>query len=74
MPYFRARRSAYRTPSSRTAGADGFELERAPDDFDRVPMRELREGGLEAPLADIAPGANDVGPDIDAELLHGVRV
>src|SRR5258705_13678007 len=47
------------------------ELERAPSDLDRISMRELRESGFEASLADIAPGADDVGPNIDAERLHG---
>jgi hypothetical protein len=29
---------------------------------------EARERGLEAALADVAPGAGDVGPDLD---VHG---
>ena len=31
---------------------------------------ELLEGSLEPALADVAPGAGDVGPDLD---VHGVR-
>src|SRR5689334_907439 len=48
----------------------GVELERAPNDFDRLAMREARERFFEMPLADVAPGACDVGPDVDTELLH----
>ncbi len=41
------------------------ELKAAPDDRDLVAMREARQGRLEAVLADVAPGADDVRPDFD---------
>ena len=31
-----------------------------------IPVLEALQGSLEAPLADVAPGAGDVGPDVDA--------
>jgi hypothetical protein len=43
----------------------GIELEAAPDDIDVVAMRELRQRGFEAALADVAPGTDDVRPDFD---------
>ena len=54
-------------------GARGgrVELEGVPDDLDGVPVRELLEGGLEPALADVTPGAGDVGPHVDTERLHG---
>ena len=55
-----------------TARRRRIELERAPDDLDVVAVRERGERGLEAALADGAPGANDVRPDVDGQvLLHG---
>ena len=54
---------ALRDRLGRHRGRAGVELEGAPDDLHLV--RELREGGLEAALADVAPGADDVGPDLD---------
>jgi hypothetical protein len=46
----------------------GVELEAAPRHLDRVAVLEGRERGLEAALADVAPGAGDVRPDLD---VHG---
>ena len=43
----------------------GVELEAAPGDADLVAVLEGGERGLEAALADVAPGAGDVGPDLD---------
>ena len=40
------------------------ELEGAVDDLHVVGVREARQGGLEAALADVAPGTDDVGPDL----------
>src|SRR5258706_13582486 len=47
-----------------------IELERAPNDFDGVAVGEASERGLEVALADVAPRAGDVRPNVDAELLH----
>ena len=44
-----------------------------PLDGDVVPVRKQGEGGFEAALADVAPGARDVGPHVDAELFHPER-
>jgi len=46
----------------------GVELEAPPRHPDVVSMLELGERGLEAALADVAPGAGDVRPDFD---VHG---
>ena len=47
------------------------ELEGPPHHFDVVGVRELGERGLEAPLADVAPRADDVRPDLDSHhRLH----
>jgi hypothetical protein len=35
-------------------------------DVHRIPIGEGGEGSLEPPLADIAPGTDEVGPDVDA--------
>ena len=43
----------------------GIELERPPSHLDRVAMVEPRERVLEVALADVAPGTDDVGPDVD---------
>jgi hypothetical protein len=43
----------------------GVELEAAPGDADLVAVREGGQRGLEAALADVAPGAGDVRPDLD---------
>ena len=45
-----------------------IELEAAPRDGDLVAVLERGERGLEAALADVAPGAGDVRPDLD---VHG---
>ena len=46
------------------------ELEAAVAHLDLVAVLELRQRVLEAPLADVAPGAHDVGPDLHAEGRH----
>ncbi|MNX98118.1 hypothetical protein D3C86_1305130 [compost metagenome] len=43
----------------------GVELERPVGDLDLVALREGRKGLLEALLADVAPGASDVGVDFN---------
>jgi hypothetical protein len=48
-----------------SAGSCGVELEAPPSDVHVVGVREPRERGLEAALADVAPGADDIGPDLD---------
>jgi hypothetical protein len=40
------------------------ELEGAPDHLDLVAVRELLECALQSALADVAPRAHDVGPDL----------
>src|SRR5690606_22157910 len=54
----------------------GRELERVVLDLDlgrpAVMLRQPGQGGLEPPLADVAPGARDVGPDVDLEGLEGL--
>src|SRR5690242_9322528 len=44
------------------------QLERAVDDLDLVAVREMLQRLLEIPLAEVAPRAHDVRPDLD---LHG---
>ena len=44
------------------------ELERPEDDVDVDLVGELGDGGLEATLADVAPRADDVGPDLDLDV------
>ena len=46
------------------------ELEAAPGQLDLVTVRELLERVLEATLADVAPRAHDVGPDLDGHRRH----
>src|SRR5439155_26467944 len=46
----------------------GIELEAAPRHADVVAVGERGERALEAALADVAPGAGDVRPDLD---VHG---
>ena len=48
----------------------GVELEAAPGHAHLVTVLEGGQGGLEAALADVTPGARDVGPDFD---VHGNR-
>jgi len=43
----------------------GVELEATPSHIDVIPVLELLEGGFEATLADVAPRARDVRPDLD---------
>jgi hypothetical protein len=45
-----------------------IELEAAPRHGDLVAVLEVGQRGLEAALADVAPGAGDVRPDLD---VHG---
>ena len=45
------------------------QLEGAVDHLDLVAVRESGQRGLEAALADVAPGTDDVGPDLD---LHDI--
>ena len=59
------RRGARRVEPSRAARRVGVELERAEGDGDVVGVLELLERLLEAALADGAPGAGDVRPDLD---------
>ena len=63
MPYFSARCVALST--ERCDGRLRIELEAAPRDGDLVAVLEGGERRLEAALADVAPGAGDVGPDLD---------
>ncbi|MBA2282546.1 MAG: DinB family protein, partial [Acidimicrobiia bacterium] len=61
-----------RQPADEVDGPAGrcvrVELEAAPHDVDLVGVGEARQRVLEPALADVAPGANDVGPDLH---LHG---
>ena len=47
------------------------QLEAPPGDLDLACVLELAEGALQPALADVAPGADDVGPDLD---LHDCAV
>jgi len=47
----------------------GLQLEALPDDFNLVALRQLREGGLELALADVAERTDDVAPDLDGHLV-----
>src|SRR5690606_34921507 len=47
------------------AGRVGLELEGAPHDLHVGGVLVAAQGVLEAHLADVAPGARDVGPDLD---------
>src|SRR5690606_26257113 len=62
-------------PVDAAIGNGRVELERAPVDGHRD-IRALRERRREPPLADEAPGADDVGDDVDDEggggLGHGL--
>ena len=49
------------------------ELEGAVDDLHVVAVVEAGQGGLQAALADVAPGADDVGPDLDTHDSYNVR-
>ena len=49
------------------------ELERAPRDLDRVAVLELSQRTLEAPLADEAPGAGEVRPDLQLHRISCSR-
>ena len=70
MPYLAARCSA---GGVRALGRSArVELEAAPGQLDLVTVRELLERMLEASLADVAPGAHDVGPDLDGHRRHAV--
>jgi len=51
----------------------GLQLERAPGDADVVAVLERAERLGEPALADVAPGAGDVGPDLDVQVSHAVR-
>ena len=65
-----AMRSACEPSLGRTRGAEGSSSNARQTTLDlRTPGRS-RQRRLEAPLADVAPGAGDVRPDVDAELLH----
>ncbi len=49
-----------------------IELEATPSHIDLIPVLELLESGFEATLADVAPRARDVRPDLDihSRLLY----
>jgi hypothetical protein len=68
-----ARNSPRRMEKSRNRGRvsrrGGIELKRPMNDLHLVAILEPRERLLEAPLADVAPRTDDVGPDIDAHPL-----
>ncbi len=49
----------------------GIELEGVPRDRDPGALGEPGERGLDAALADVTPGARDVGPYVHVEVLHG---
>ena len=55
------------------AGCARVELEGVPDDLDVVGVLELGQGLLEAALADVAPRADHVGPDVDAHVVETRR-
>lgn len=54
-------------------GCTWIELERPPDDFNLVRVRELLARGLEAPFAHVTPRARDVGPNLDLQPLSHDR-
>ncbi len=68
MPYFSARCSA--PERSRAAGAAGSSSNERQRDLHVVAVLEAGERGLEAALADVAPGAGDVGPDLDVHVIE----
>src|SRR6185436_16619727 len=45
----------------------GVQLEAAPGDLDSRPQLGRGDRGLEPALADVAPRADDIGPDLDRE-------
>jgi hypothetical protein len=51
--------------ASALARRTGIELEAPPGHPDPVAVLELRQSRFEAALADVAPGASDVRPDLD---------
>jgi len=48
----------------------GIELEGPVDDLDVVAVARPVQGTLEATLADVAPRAHDVRPDLDPHVRH----
>jgi hypothetical protein len=56
------------------AGPGRIELEAAVPDGDGRAVLESVERGLEAALAEVAPGADDVRPDVDGDRGHGPTV
>ncbi len=54
----------------RVPGGPRVELVGVPDQLDVVGVREVGQGLLEAALPDVAPGADHVGPDVDAHAWH----
>ena len=52
-------------------GCGGIELEATPGHPHFVAVLELSERGLEPALPDVAPGAGDVGPDLDLHQFQG---
>ena len=56
---------AHRTVAFPLARSRRIELEAAPSHAYLVAVLKLRQGGLETPLAHVAPRASDVGPDLD---------
>ena len=50
------------------------ELERPEDDVDVDLVGQLGDGGLESALADVAPRADDIRPDLDLDVgAHVLR-
>jgi hypothetical protein len=47
----------------------GIQLEGAPSELDRGSVRKPSKTSLKATLADVTPGTDDVGPDIDFHTL-----
>ncbi len=45
-----------------------IELEAAPGDLHVIAVLEALQRGLEAALADVAPGTGDIGPDLDVQV------
>jgi hypothetical protein len=69
-PYLLASRSAY-VPCSALLGGGHVELKAAPDQLHLVAVVEARQGRFESALTDVAPRADNVGPDFNFQAHDG---